>query len=55
MSGAFLIFAIVLNAGVAVLVFWWVFRELRRNSGKDQHGTNQRGTNQRGTNQRRKD
>jgi hypothetical protein len=40
MSEAFLIFAVVLNSGLAVLVFWWVFRELRRN---------------RGTNQRRKD
>lgn len=40
MSEAFLIFAVVLNSGLAVLVFWWVFRELRRN---------------RGTNPRRKD
>jgi hypothetical protein len=47
MSGAFLIFAIVLNVGVAVLVFWWVFRELRRNYGSDQRGTDQPRTNQR--------
>ena len=40
MSEGFLIFAVALNAGIAVLVFWWVFRELRRN---------------RATNQRRKD
>ncbi len=30
MSKAFLIFAVVLNVGVAVLVFWWVVREFRR-------------------------
>ena len=30
MSNAFLIFAVVLNAGFAVAVFWWVFREYRR-------------------------
>ena len=33
MSDAFLIFAVVLNSGLAALVFWWVFRELRRNRG----------------------
>jgi hypothetical protein len=42
MSEAFLIFAVVLNSGLAVLVFWWVFRELRRNTETDQRGTNQR-------------
>jgi hypothetical protein len=47
MSEAFLIFAVLLNAGFAVLVFWWVFRELRRNYGKDQRGTDPRRTNQR--------
>ena len=36
MSEAFLIFAVVLNSGIAVAVFWWVFRELRRNRGTDQ-------------------
>ena len=36
MSGAFLIFAIVLNAGIGALVFWWVFRELRRNAANNQ-------------------
>ena len=36
MSEAFLIFAIVLNSGLAVLVFWWVFRELRRNTRDNQ-------------------
>lgn len=36
MSDAFLIFAVVLNSGLAVLVFWWVFRELRRNRGTNQ-------------------
>jgi phenylacetate-CoA ligase len=36
MSEAFLIFAIVLNSGIAVLVFWWVFRELRRNTRNNQ-------------------
>jgi len=30
MSSAFLIAAVVLNAGFALVVFWWVFRELRR-------------------------
>ena len=35
MSETFLIFAVVLNAGVGVLVFWWVFRELRRGRRKD--------------------
>lgn len=35
MSEGFLIFAIVLNSGIAVLVFWWVFRELRRGRRKD--------------------
>jgi hypothetical protein len=30
MSNAFLIFAVVLNAGFALAVFWWVFREYRR-------------------------
>ena len=35
MSEAFLIFAVVLNVGVAVLVFWWVFRELRRGRRKE--------------------
>lgn len=32
MSETFLIFAIALNTGLAALVFWWVFRELRRNA-----------------------
>ncbi len=36
MSKAFLIFAVVLNVGVAVLVFWWAFRELRRNARNNQ-------------------
>jgi len=36
MSETFLIFAIVLNSGLAVLVFWWVFRELRRNTRNNQ-------------------
>jgi hypothetical protein len=36
MSEAFLIFAVVLNSGLAVLVFWWVFRELRRNARDNQ-------------------
>ena len=36
MSKTFLIFAVVLNVGVAVLVFWWVFRELRRNARNNQ-------------------
>ena len=36
MSAAFLIFAVVLNAGIAALVFWWVFRELRRNARNNQ-------------------
>jgi heme/copper-type cytochrome/quinol oxidase subunit 2 len=30
MSNAFLIAAVVLNVGFALVVFWWVFRELRR-------------------------
>jgi hypothetical protein len=30
MKEAFLIFAVVLNAGFAVLVFWWLAREYRR-------------------------
>ena len=36
MSKAFLIFAVVLNVGVAVLVFWWVVREFRRNARNNQ-------------------
>ena len=36
MSEAFLIFAVVLNSGLAVLVFWWVFRELRRSARNNQ-------------------
>lgn len=36
MSEAFLIFAVLLNSGLAVLVFWWVFREFRRNARNSQ-------------------
>jgi hypothetical protein len=36
MSEAFLIFAVLLNSGLAVLVFWWVFREFRRNARNNQ-------------------
>jgi hypothetical protein len=35
MSRAFLVFAVVLNLGFAAVVFWWVFRELRRSRRKD--------------------
>jgi hypothetical protein len=30
MKEAFLIFAVLLNAGFAVVVFWWLLREYRR-------------------------
>jgi hypothetical protein len=30
MKTAFLVFAIVLNVGFAVVAFWWLARELRR-------------------------
>ena len=30
MNSAFLVFAVLLNGAFALLVFWWVFRELRR-------------------------
>lgn len=30
MKTAFLIFAVLLNAGFAVVVFWWLAREYRR-------------------------
>jgi hypothetical protein len=30
MSAAFLVFAVLLNAGFAAVVFWWVYREFRR-------------------------
>jgi hypothetical protein len=29
-SSAFLVFAILLNAGFAIVVFWWLAREYRR-------------------------
>ncbi len=35
MSHGFLIFAVLLNAGLGVVVFWWVFRELRRNKRRE--------------------
>jgi hypothetical protein len=30
MSNAFLVCAVILNGGLALVVFWWVFRELHR-------------------------
>lgn len=30
MKAGFLIFAVLLNAGFAALVFWWVLREYQR-------------------------
>jgi hypothetical protein len=30
MKEAFLIFAVLLNAGFAVVVFWWLLRQYRR-------------------------
>jgi hypothetical protein len=35
MKAGFLIFAVLLNAGFAALVLWWIYREFRRSRRKD--------------------
>jgi cbb3-type cytochrome oxidase subunit 3 len=35
MKSGFLIFAVLLNAGFAALVFWWAYREHKRGRRKE--------------------